>query len=315
MSSIEHTLQMWLQSNGLVGELEAIKSDASFRDYYRVKSSMFWGVLMDASKQKETLPAFIDITDRLVNEGVRVAHIFAHDVEKGFALLEDLGKRHLSDIPKEEAIPYYEYALDSIATMQEVDTKGLPPYDSAFLLSEMALMKTWYLEEHLQITLDATMQEVLEETLQTIVEEVLSQPQGVFVHRDFHSRNIMLCGGDVLAVIDYQDARVGAITYDVVSLLRDVYVELPHDEVERLALLFRDKIGVEVDDATFLRWFDFMGLQRHIKILGIFARLALRDNKEAYLQHIPLTLKYIIDVAQKYTETKPLATLLKEIHL
>jgi len=143
-----------------------------------------------------------------------------------------------------------------------------------------------------------------------IIKEVLSQPQEIFVHRDYHSRNLMIDENDDIVVIDFQDAKSGALTYDLVSLLRDVYVELEEGEIERLVLRFKELKGLEVDDETFMRWFDFMGLQRHIKILGIFARLSIRDGKDAYLDDIPLTLKYILEVASKYPELKGLVNIL-----
>jgi len=180
-----------------------------------------------------------------------------------------------------------------------------------FLRFEMDLMQEWYLEKYLSVTLDDEQQNKLSDTLAFITSEVLSQPQDVFVHRDYHSRNIMLSPcNDELVVIDYQDARVGAVTYDLISLLRDVYVELDSSVVESMALRFRDSKGLDVDDATFIRWFDFMGLQRHIKILGIFARLHLRDGKEGYLKDIPLTLKYVLEVGSKYPETQDFVALL-----
>jgi len=167
---------------------------------------------------------------------------------------------------------------------------------------------------HLALDLDTTQKQTLSSALETIASEVLSQPQGVFVHRDYHSRNIMISPNDEkIVVIDYQDARVGAVTYDLVSLLRDVYVELDLDDITKMALKFRDAKDLDVDDETFMRWFDFMGLQRHIKILGIFARLCIRDEKEGYLKDIPLTLKYVIEVGSKYTELDGLITLLKDV--
>jgi aminoglycoside/choline kinase family phosphotransferase len=150
-------------------------------------------------------------------------------------------------------------------------------------------------------------------TEESIADVVLQQPQGLFVHRDFHSRNLMLDCSDRLVAIDFQDARSGALTYDLVSLLRDVYHEIDPKEVERLALYFRDIKGIDVDDETFMRWFDFTGLQRHIKILGIFARLALRDGKEGYLADIPLTRKYIVEIGSRYPETEAFAGFLAEV--
>jgi aminoglycoside/choline kinase family phosphotransferase len=268
---------------------------------------------MDASAQKESVMPFIDIEHRLYEAGVRVAKINTFNLEEGFIFMEDLGNTHLADVIEDDMELYYGKAIGSLIKMQNVETEGLPAYDAAFLRFEMDLMKEWYLEKHLGLTLDETQLETLDSTLETITSEVLAQPQGVFVHRDYHSRNLMFGCTDDLVVIDFQDARVGAVTYDLVSLLRDVYVELHPRDVERLALHFRDMKGLDVDDETFMRWFDFMGLQRHIKILGIFARLAIRDGKEGYIKDIPLTLKYILDVGTKYPKLKGLIDLLKSV--
>ena len=227
--------------------------------------------------------------------------------------MEDLGDTHLADVIETDFELFYGKAIDSLIKMQNADTEGLPSYDADFLRFEMDLMQEWYLEKHLGVTLNAEQQTIINNALEAITSEVLSQPQGVFVHRDYHSRNLMFSCNDQLVVIDYQDARVGAVTYDLVSLLRDVYVELHPRDVERLALHFRDMKGLDVDDATFMRWFDFMGLQRHIKILGIFARLYLRDGKDGYLKDIPLTLKYVLETAKKYEETQALAKLLEDL--
>ncbi|MCK4974951.1 MAG: phosphotransferase, partial [Sulfurimonas sp.] len=177
---------------------------------------------------------------------------------------------------------------------------------------EMDLMKDWYLEKKLNITLNESEKELIERTLDAISDVVLQQPQDVFVHRDFHSRNIMITPQNEIGVIDYQDAMSGAITYDLVSLLKDCYIEYEREEIEKLVLEFRDKTNLHVDDKIFIKWFDFMGLQRHIKVLGIFSRLHLRDKKEGYLKDIPLTLKYVVDTASRYDETKELAEFLTD---
>ena len=302
----------WLDKIGCHGTLEAVSADASLRKYYRLKSSMHSGIIMDASKQKESVAPFVEIEHRLYEAGVRVAKINTYHLKKGFVFMEDLGNTHLADVVKEDIALYYGKALDSLLKMQNADTEGLLVYDEAFLRFEMELMPQWYLRQHLAWSLNPKELEILSTAMKTITNEVLAQPQDVFVHRDYHSRNLMFGCSDDLVVIDYQDARVGAVTYDLVSLLRDVYIELEHHDVERLALHFRDIKGLEVDDATFMRWFDFMGLQRHIKILGIFARLNIRDHKEGYLKNIPLTRKYILDVGAKYPELSAFIELLEQ---
>ncbi len=307
-------IKEWLESIGCEGELEPVSADASFRKYYRLKSSMHSGIVMDASLQKESVVPFIDIEHRLYEAGVRVAKINTYSLKEGFVFMEDLGNTHLSDVIEHDFELFYGKAIDTIIKMQNTDIEDLPEYDAEFLRFEMDLMQEWYLEKYLGLTLDDESKNIIDTTLKAITSEVLSQPQGVFVHRDFHSRNLMFGCSDDIVVIDFQDARVGAVTYDLVSLLRDVYHEFDPKVVERMALSFRDTRGLDVDDATFMRWFDFMGLQRHIKILGIFSRLYLRDGKEGYLKDIPLTLKYILDVGAKYPETQDLVKMLKNIN-
>jgi len=306
-------LTAWLERYGIEGALQPLDGDASLRKYYRIEDSFHKGIVMDASAQPESVTPFVDIAHRLFEAGVRTPKINAFDTKEGFVFMEDLGARHLIDTVIEEGTYYYPKAIEMIARIQETDPSGLPEYDRAFLLSEMALMPEWYLEQYLKISLPPEEQQQLEESFERIAKRVLEQPQGFFVHRDFHARNLMFDCSDNLVAIDFQDARVGALTYDLVSLLRDVYVPLAPSEVERLALHFRDIRGIEADDETFMRWFDFTGIQRHIKILGIFARLALRDGKERYLADIPQTLHYLKETAQKYEETRPLLDILKNI--
>ena len=302
----------WLESYGIEGELTPLTGDASFRKYYRIDDGFQKAIVMDASAQPESVAPFVDIAHRLFEAGVRTPKINAFEPTEGFVFMEDLGSTHMSDVLETEAETVYPKAIDTIRQMQLTETEGLPFYDRDFLLLEMELMQEWYLDKFLKISISSDQQNIIDQTLETIADKVLEQPQGFFVHRDFHSRNLMFDCSDKLVVIDFQDARVGAVTYDLVSLLRDVYVELDPQKVERLALHFRDIKGLDVDDTTFMKWFDFMGLQRHIKILGIFARLALRDGKEGYLKDIPLTLKYVTEVASKYDETKALGELLKK---
>ena len=307
-------LEAWLESIDCEGELELITADASLRKYYRLKSTMHSGVIMDASAQKESLAPYIDIEHRLYEAGVRTPKINTYNKAEGFLFMEDIGSRHLFDMINDDYEHFYRQAINTIVKMQNTDTEDLPVYDADFLNAEMDLMQTWYLEKLLGISLNETEKETIASTLTFISKEVLAQPQGLFVHRDFHSRNIMISPCDEkIVVIDYQDARTGAVTYDLVSLLRDVYVELDPYDVKKMALSFKNAKDLDVDDATFMRWFDFTGLQRHIKILGIFARLKLRDGKEGYLEHIPLTLKYIKEVGSKYDETKALTELLERM--
>jgi aminoglycoside/choline kinase family phosphotransferase len=310
-------IKVWLaQTEYKDFRVEVASADASFRRYFRLRGDEGSYILMDASLEKESLAPFIDITGRLLSVDVRAPRILLQDLDEGFLIIDDFGSTNYLDLLDEQNFKtLYTQAMEEILKMQQGNTAGLPLYDKAFLHVEMDLMKTWFLERYVKMPLSAEDEETIEKALNAISEIVLSQPQGVFVHRDYHSRNIMLTPEEEVGVIDYQDAMNGAITYDLVSLLKDLYIEYPPDEVEALALAFRDMLGLEADDATFMKWFDFMGLQRHIKVLGIFARLYLRDGKDGYLKDLPLTLKYTIEAAQKYEETQELAKLLKRVVL
>ena len=307
-------IEVWIGELGYDGVLQVASEDASFRSYYRLNNNNDSYIVMDSSLQRESLLPFVDMTERLAKSGVRVPKIYAQNMQEGFLLLEDLGNRHLLQVlSKESYQEYYTKAIDEIIKMQTADIENLPLYDAEFLRFEMELMQEWYLGKYLGKSLEDREKQVISDTIDQVAEIVLSQPQGVFVHRDFHSRNIMFTEQDEVAVIDYQDARVGAITYDLVSLLRDCYIAFDSKEIEKLALVFKDKKGLDVDDAVFIRWFDFMGLQRHIKVLGIFARLHIRDGKDGYLEDIPQTLKYMKEVSAKYEEMKPLLQLFEKL--
>lgn len=306
-------LKGWLEFLGIEEpDLQGLHGDASSRSYYRLKNDAE-GIVMDASEIKESVPSFVGVGKRLMDAKVRIPTIKSYDLDKGFVFLEDVGSTHLLDkcVEGVDARPYYDKAIETLVKLQTTPSKGLEPYDERFLLEEMNLMTEWYLKAYLGTKLECLEGRMLLESFSLIAKEVLSQPQGIFVHRDYHARNLMVDSNDEIVVIDFQDAREGALTYDLVSLLRDAYVKLDRRELRRLILLFKELKGIEVDDETFIRWFDFTGLQRHIKILGIFSRLAIRDDKKRYLQDIPLTLKYILEVGQQYPELDGLISLLK----
>lgn len=310
-----HKIEAWLESIGW-GEwkIEVASADASFRSYYRLRRQGEAYILMDSSRMLESLPLFVEMNERLSTVNVWVPRIIVKNIKMGYLILEDFGSTHYLDVLNEQNYrELYVKAIDEIVKVQKADTDGLPLYDRAFLLFEMDLMQEWYLEKYLGEVLSADQQNILKETLKRIADLVLEQPQGVFVHRDFHSRNIMLTPKNEVGVIDFQDARAGAVTYDLVSLLKDCYIEWPGDEMERLALYYRDQAGLKVKDTHFLKLFDFMGLQRHIKVLGIFSRLHLRDGKDGYLKDIPLTMKHVLETATRYPETRDFATMLKDL--
>ena len=307
--------QTWLKTTTFKNYIvESALADASFRKYYRLRDGSKTALLMDSSLEKESLKSFLDVTLRLKSADVGVPKIFEQNTEEGFLILEDFGTKHYLDILNQNNFKaYYTKAMNTILKMQKADATGLRLYDKEFLHVEMDLMQEWYIEKYLHVKPTELQKELIANTLDTISNIVLEQPQDTFVHRDFHSRNIMLKENNKLGIIDYQDAMNGAITYDLVSLLKDCYVAYDRRSIKELALEFRDKKGLKVDNETFIKWFDFMGLQRHIKVLGIFSRLHIRDKKEGYLKDIPLTLKYVIDTANRYNETQEFAKLLSSL--
>ena len=306
-------IKAWIDSLGYTDyKIEMVGGDASFRKYFRLFVDENSYIIMDSSADLDSLYPFIDISVRLLKVKVEVPRIIAQNLEKGYLLITDLGSRHLADVLSPMSVELlYMKGINEIIKIQEADTTNMDVYDREFLMSEMSIMQEWYMNEHLHQELTEEEQSVLDTSLEMIADEVLSQPQGYFVHRDFHSSNIMMETGRKLVIIDYQDAKIGALTYDLVSMLKDVYVRFDPKQIEKLALEFKVLKGIDVSDEQFIRWFDWMGLQRHIKILGIFARLDIRDGKPAYLDDIPLTLQYIDEVCSKYEELKPLGKLFK----
>lgn len=310
-------LTTWVHQDWPDATIEVASADASFRRYFRVFNNGETSVAMDAPPEKEDCSAFLDITQRLLDANVHAPKIIRQNLEQGFLLIEDLGsKDYLDYLNKESADLLYGNALQALLNIQQADTKDLPEYDADFLMLEMQYMPEWFLQTHLNIKPDPEQQTIINQCLSNIVTKVLEQPQ-VFVHRDYHSRNLMITDIDNPGVIDYQDAMLGPVTYDLVSLLRDCYIQWPTNQVEAWVLDFKQmlqtsKLILNIDDQTFIEWFDYMGLQRHIKVLGIFARLNHRDGKSNYLNDLPLTLDYMLRVAQKYSDIKPLYDLFVE---
>ena len=310
-------VKLWLKgTNYKECKISIASTDASFRSYYRLKCLKKSYILMDASLEKNTLKPFVDITKRLLSVDVKAPSIFEEDFKRGYLVLEDFGTINLLDkLTNDNFKIYYKKAIAEIVKMQKADVSKLAIYDKSFLHFEMNLMKEWYLEKRLSLKLTNKQNKMLVNTLDKISTIVLSQPQNIFVHRDFHSRNIMLTPIDELGVIDYQDGMSGALTYDLVSLLKDCYISFPREDILILALEFKKRADIGVSDKEFIKWFDFMGMQRHIKVLGIFSRLYIRDKKDGYLKDIPLTLNYTIETAKLYDETKELAQFLEEFCL
>ena len=298
--------------------IERASNDASFRSYWRARSAGRSWVLMDAPPDKEDIRPWLDVAGRLSRAGVHVPDIQAADAVRGFVLMEDMGDRLLlPELNESTADRLYGDAMRALLHMQlKGDTTGLPAYDEARLVAEMELMPEWLIQRHLGITPECEEWDVIESAFRALETSARAQPQA-FVHRDYHSRNLLVTGRDDPGVIDFQDAVRGPVTYDLVSLLRDCYIAWPQPRVEAWVEQYRQQLagaGIAVPEAAaFLRAFDLMGLQRHIKVLGIFCRLWYRDGKAGYLQDLPLVWQYTRDVGRRHPETAPLVDLVERM--
>jgi len=299
--------------------IEPASADASFRRYFRIRlADGSTRIAMDAPPDKEDCRPFIAIAERMRAAGLHVPQIFERDLAQGFLLLEDLGSRpYLGALNPHSVDQLYGDATRALLHLQgRAPTQGLPPYDRALLLREMQLFPDWLLGEHLGITLGPAERQMLDTAFEVLIAGALEQPL-VCVHRDYHSRNLMVVERNNPGVIDFQDAVAGPVTYDLVSLLRDCYVSWPAGQVDAWVDGYHraaQGAGVitGVDAATFLEWFDLMGVQRHLKAAGIFARLNHRDGKPGYLADIPRTLGYVVEVGQRRPAVRPLARFIAE---
>jgi aminoglycoside/choline kinase family phosphotransferase len=296
-----------LASDGHTPVLTVVAGDASNRRYFRSRLAGQSYVLAQAPPATEKNEAFGAVREVLARAGVKVPALYAADMDRGYLLLEDLGDRLLlPELDAGSADHHYRSAfgvLRQIAAL-DADRLDIPAYDQALLGEELSRFPTWFVEALLGYSPNDEERDLLQRFFARLIDSALEQPR-VLVHRDFHSRNLMPQEDGQLAVIDFQDAVVGPVTYDLVSLLRDCYIQWPPGQVCDWALQQRDALHTQgllplVDDACFLRWFDWMGLQRHIKVLGTFARLYLRDGKSAYLDDLPLVIHYVLEILGKY---------------
>ena len=307
-----HALSNWLRAD-LKRKVDAIRpasSDASFRRYFRAWIDGDSFIVMDAPPPHEDVRPFVHISGLLREAGIQAPRIHAQNVQHGFLLLDDFGKTcYLDKLDADCADGLYGDALASLERMQcgvDVATCGLPPYDEALLRTEMNLFGDWFIRRLLDFEPVRSEVAVLEKTWTLLAESALEQPR-VCVHRDYHSRNLMVTERGNPGVLDFQDAVIGPISYDLVSLLRDCYIAWPQSRVEAWVgeyhLRLVDKgLAEPGEDDRFTRWFDWMGVQRHLKAIGIFSRLKLRDDKSGYLGDIPRTLSYVTSVCERYPD-------------
>ena len=284
-------------------------SDASFRRYFRLKQNESSYIVMDAPPEHEDISSFIKIDEFLAQYDVAVPHIYAKDEDNGYLLLSDFGDTSfLKSLTSANADNLYRKAIDELISMQKTHpaNTSLPDYDETKLRDEMSLFPDWFLSRHL----DLKVPKILTAVYDFLIDEIQQQPS-CFVHRDYHSRNLMVCADNTLGIIDFQDAVVGPITYDLVSLLKDCYIQWPAEQQQNWLNYYKEqainnKLITQSQGKDLQRWFDLTGLQRHLKVLGIFCRLNYRDGKANYLNDLPLTLHYVLEVCERYKELEAL---------
>ena len=291
-------------------QITPLAGDAGFRRYYRTNTVPSL-IAVDSPPAKEDNCAYVNKSHALQAHGVRTPIIYAIDYESGFMLLEDFGEQLLLPLLNPQSVDdLYTHAETCLLQIQQLSPNDqlFPHYDSQRLADEMALFYQWFVTKLLGVSLDHEEMTMLDKLFASLIDNAVQQPQ-VVVHRDYHSRNLMQLANRDLGVIDFQDAVWGPITYDLVSLLKDCYIRWPAAQVRQRVLAFKQRLidadtDLNIDDTEFLRWFDLMGLQRHIKVMGIFARLSLRDGKHHYLQDLPLVIDYSLEAASQYPETQ-----------
>lgn len=314
----------WLQAEPAFANvaIRPASADASFRRYFRACTDDASYIVMDAPPDKEDMGPFLKVDALFLDIGLNVPRVLAADIERGFYLLSDLGDEHyLQALNAETVQRLYGDALGALLVIQAQgpQTGELPAYDRPLLLREMELFREWLVGKHLSMTLNTAQTTMLDHCFDLLAHSALEQPQ-VCVHRDYHSRNLMVVPRHNPGILDFQDAVIGPVTYDLVSLLRDCYIDWPRAQVEEWALGYCElalQSGVlrpeQAEEKRFLKWFDWMGVQRHLKAAGIFARLYRRDGKPGYLGDIPRTLGYVVDVASRYPELAGLDALAQDV--
>jgi N-acetylmuramate 1-kinase len=316
----QQQLNAWLEQVllGASFTIAPASADASFRRYFRVMLPERTLIAMDAPPQHENCEPFLHVAELFAAAGVNVPRVLAMDLAQGFLLLTDLGNTtYLAALDPQNAADLYRDAMDALVHIQLASCPdALPPYDEALLTREMRLFPEWYVGKHLGMALDDKQQAVLQQAFDTLNRNILAQGQ-VYVHRDYHSRNLMVCD-DNPGILDFQDAVVGAITYDLVSLLKDAYIRWEEAQVLDWVVRYWQQarkacLPVPDDISTFYRDFEWMGAQRHLKVLGIFARLYHRDGKDGYLKDLPLVMDYLRRACERYVELRPLLRLLDQL--
>lgn len=317
-------LQSWLIDELRLNpkNIHPASADASFRRYFRIQSDGESFVVMDAPPEKEPIADFVRINLALAKQNIHVPKIHHSSIKDGFILLEDLGNTvYLDKLSIDSSNALYSNALKALIKLQQGTTNQtsfeLPHYSEKLLKTEMSLFNDWYVQEHLKTNLTDKQADDLNSIESFLIESCLEQPL-VWVHRDFHCRNLMITESDSPGVIDFQDMVIGPIAYDLASLFKDCYIEWPREQQIHWLKEYYELAQSELTDFTFtfsdlIRWYDLTGLQRHLKVLGIFCRLNYRDGKSQYLNDLPLVRSYVLEVSALYPELEPLQSLIADL--
>lgn len=316
MDPRQQTLNRWLETLNLPDfSLTPLPSDASFRRYFRLTLPQTSYIVMDNPDIPSCQP-FIAISRALRSHGLNAPDILQENKLEGFLLLTDLGDLQLLHALNPSNMErLYQNALTTLAHLQTCDTSqywSLPIFTTEWMSQELELFREWFLEKYLNLPLSPLTLKSLSNHFIRLSKEIAQQPTA-FMHRDYHSANLMILSNEEIGLLDFQDAFIGPITYDLVSLLKDCYIDWPEERIQPLALTFRDTIGLKVSDELFLRWFDVMGLQRHLKALLTFSRKYKRDHNTNYLKHIPRTLNYAKIISARYKEYHMIHEILAEV--
>ncbi|WP_223788407.1 aminoglycoside phosphotransferase family protein [Marinicella meishanensis] len=317
--------QQWLAAHygDQAIQVTAASEDASFRSYYRVSSDQGSHILMDAPPEHEDCHPFVAVQQLLIQHQIAAPQILAQDLSQGFLLLSDLGSTLYLDVLTDDTADHlYQGAMDTLVALQAIpQPTWLPLYDAPLLRQEMQLCIDWFVQEHLGLSLTPDQQHLFDHTFELLAANALAQPQ-VLVHRDYHSRNLMVLGNPqkdevTPGVIDFQDAVWGPLTYDMVSLLRDCYISWEPAQIDAWCHYHWQRLPPATQSAVsfaqYQRWFDLMGMQRHLKAIGIFCRLNYRDGKAGYLHDIPRTLKYVLQVAAQHPDLQAFGHMMADL--
>ncbi|MDF1758272.1 MAG: phosphotransferase [Legionellaceae bacterium] len=323
MVARENALNIWLKKlfpdNDYL--LSRLAGDASHRIYYRLKRNNENLIVMDSSPELESFSQFIKVCNLLKEESISVPMIHNLDIDKGYAILDDFGESvFLQELSSRNSDQLYKSALLILAKMQPSANfaKDLQVFDKSFMLTELVLFDEWFIKRYLGLKLTKPEQEIMKDTFDWLTTQITKQPQ-VFVHLDYHSRNIMIIDDkdlntNKLGVIDFQDAKRGPYTYDLVSLLKDCYIQLTQKQIDIWVEFFYNQISPPNNCSLvdFVKDFNLCGLQRHLKVLGVFSRLYIRDNKPSYLQNIPRIINYIMGCLECFPELELFQDLMLE---